>query len=201
MYYRVGDPHPSMFGVKINRSGHLSTCRYLLQHTSSPISSDPRYSRNGGRPFVLDGKLHRWALDSTLSGSSGRQLGGGRLHLFRIDELTDGSYWESYVSTITPRAPPQKEWGGNSNVQGEGGWELKWAAGRLGHVDLQPVPGISPSTGATSWFGLVDGDEMPSEAAVRERHFLRPGGGWRWAQTKRLLLRLVMKGRGGGFEL
>lgn len=31
------------------------------EHPMSPITTDPRYARSGGRPLMYDGHVHRWA--------------------------------------------------------------------------------------------------------------------------------------------
>jgi len=67
-----------------------------MQHPLSPISTDPRYALGGRYPFEMDGKLHRWAWDSSEDNSSHKS----RLHLFRIDALSDVEYWESYQSSL-----------------------------------------------------------------------------------------------------
>lgn len=84
---RTGTPWCWLLGSqRKSYSLRLYTARSLLgkwsPHPDSPVSEGSKYSRSGGRPFVLDGRLHRWAKDSSL-------FFGWKLHLFRATTLTD----------------------------------------------------------------------------------------------------------------
>ena len=172
-----------------------------------------------------DGKLHRWARDS----SDHRRHGtaGSHLHLFRIETLSGEDYWEIYQLSIEPSSRGGGGGGGSasdtgvagaghsssgtSGESGGGGEEDKgggaggWAAGRLHHVDVQPVTteprsssGDAPTATAvanSSWLGLVDGDEFIDGGLAH--HFLGPDGGWRLVRAKRVLLQLVLAQVGG----
>ena len=171
-----------------------------------------------------NGKLHRWARDSSDHGRHGT-AGGSRLHLFRIETLSGEDYWESYQLSIEPTNrggaggggshagvagadnSSGTSGGGNGEVGGGNGEEGEsgdggWAAGRLHHVDVQPVitepHGSSKDAAAaanSSWLGLIDGDEFADGG--QGRHFLGPDGGWRLVRAKRVLLQLVLAQVGG----
>ena len=155
---------------------------------------------------MLNGKLHRWARDSSEHGTAG----GSRLHLFRVETLSKEDYWESYRMSIEPSGRGVGGSGhegvmgvGSSGGIGPGGGEADgdggWAAGRLHHVDIQPVlteprgsSGDAPASVApnSSWLGLIDGDEFADGGLAH--HFLGPDGGWRLVRAKRVLLQLVL---------
>jgi hypothetical protein len=62
----------------------------LTLHPASPITADPRYSRCGGVPFVIDGQLVRPAQDCA-------NLYGANVSLMRIDRLSPTQYGESLL--------------------------------------------------------------------------------------------------------
>lgn len=62
----------------------------LALHPASPITADPRYSRCGGVPFVIDGQLVRPAQDCA-------NFYGANLNLMRIDRLSPTEYSESLL--------------------------------------------------------------------------------------------------------
>lgn len=94
-----------LFGNVVGRDGsswnelHLFHAGTLTgpwtPHPLNPVIADVRTARPGGRMFWRDGMLFRYAQD----------CGGGygsRLHLCRIDELTETSYHQTVVATINP---------------------------------------------------------------------------------------------------
>ncbi|MBV8747438.1 MAG: hypothetical protein JO134_20600 [Xanthobacteraceae bacterium] len=99
------DGHWWLFGNVVGRDGsswnelHLFHAGVLtgpwIPHPLNPVIADVRTARPGGRMFWQDGVLFRYAQD----------CGGGygsRLHLCRIDELTQTSYHQTVVATIDP---------------------------------------------------------------------------------------------------
>ncbi len=94
-----------LFGNLIGRDGsswnelHLFHAGALTgpwtPHPLNPVIADVRTARPGGRMFWHDGVLFRYAQD----------CGGGygsRLHLCRIQELTETSYHQTVVATLNP---------------------------------------------------------------------------------------------------
>jgi hypothetical protein len=94
-----------LFGNVVGRDGsswnelHLFHAGALTgpwtPHPLNPVIADVRTARPGGRMFWHEGMLFRYAQD----------CGGGygsRLHLCRIDELTETSYHQTVVATIDP---------------------------------------------------------------------------------------------------
>ncbi|KAL6757879.1 hypothetical protein V8C86DRAFT_2612716 [Haematococcus lacustris] len=84
------------------------------EHPLSPVSSDLRYARGGGRPFVYQGHVHRWAQDDS-------DYFGQSLHLFRASRISNATYLEAFVQTVLPS--------GNGN----------WYSARTHHIDVQQV--------------------------------------------------------------
>ena len=62
----------------------------LLAHPASPVTVDPRVSRCGGQPVVVDGVIYRLAQDCSIRY-------GGNLNIVRILELTPSTYEEVTV--------------------------------------------------------------------------------------------------------
>lgn len=85
-----------------------------VEHPMSPISGDLRYARGGGRPFIMNGTVYRWAQDDS-------DFFGASLHLFKINVLKRDQYYESYVKSLEPS--------GNGN----------WYSARTHHIDIQQV--------------------------------------------------------------
>lgn len=84
-----------MFTTTSSRSLHIFYTKDLIHgaiepHPLNPISSDPRYSRCGGGPLFIDGRLYRVAQDCS-------QSYGRNIHLFEIEELSEDSYRERLV--------------------------------------------------------------------------------------------------------
>ncbi len=63
----------------------------MLPHAANPISTDPRYLRNGGAPIRIGDSLFRPAQDCA-------DEYGRNLHIFRIVRLTDSVYEERLVA-------------------------------------------------------------------------------------------------------
>ena len=138
------------------------------EHPSSPITSDPRYARSGGRPFLYEGKVHRWAQDDSV-------IFGESLHLFKLGVLSPQQYMESYVKSLKPSGP-----------KGD------WSASRTHHVDLQQLGGEG---GNGSWYGLVDGDRYRDGKRhfyQHEARFVRLKVTLRQAMTMQLALTLFV---------
>ena len=123
----------------------------FLQHPQSPISTDPRFALGGGRLFEMDGKLYRWAKDGDALGR------GSRLHLLRIDALSDVEYWQSYQSSLQLNDAPLMgcdESGEALVTRSPLGEARTWsAANHLHHVDIQQ---LWEKNGSSSWYGLVE---------------------------------------------
>jgi hypothetical protein len=56
-------------------------------HPNNPITTDPRFSRSGGLPIVLNGQLYRIAQDCSVTY-------GGNLNILRVLELSPSGYRE-----------------------------------------------------------------------------------------------------------
>ncbi|GIL58967.1 hypothetical protein Vafri_13965 [Volvox africanus] len=80
------------------------------------ISADARSARSGGRPFVFNGTLYRWAQDCS-------RYYGEALLLMRADVANDSSY----VERVTARYEPRHD-------------AMSWNAERLHHADVQRMP-------------------------------------------------------------
>ncbi|EFJ42658.1 acetylglucosaminyltransferase [Volvox carteri f. nagariensis] len=80
------------------------------------IDADPRYARNGGRPFVLGDALYRWSQDCS-------RYYGEALVLLRADVANESSYVERVVTRYEPRRDG-----------------VSWNAERVHHADLQLLP-------------------------------------------------------------
>ncbi|KAG2490135.1 hypothetical protein HYH03_011440 [Edaphochlamys debaryana] len=80
------------------------------------IDADKRTARNGGRPFVLDGTIYRWAQDCT-------HYYGEAMTLLRADVADEQSYKESEVVRYEPTRDG-----------------VTWRSQRLHHVDVQRLP-------------------------------------------------------------
>ena len=113
----------------------LSTGTWTL-HPSSPLTTDKRYARMGGRPVIDNGRLLRPAQDC----SNGYGVGVTYMHVIL---LTDSHYEEVPFQEIKPidRIP-------NATATDRSNY-LPWV--RLHHIDAQE---LSPG----KWVALVDGE-------------------------------------------
>ncbi|GIL91213.1 hypothetical protein Vretimale_18869 [Volvox reticuliferus] len=80
------------------------------------IDADARSARSGGRPFVHNGTLYRWAQDCS-------RYYGEALLLMRADVANDSSYAERVAVRYEPRRDARS-----------------WNAERLHHADVQRMP-------------------------------------------------------------
>ncbi|XP_010278278.1 PREDICTED: glycosyltransferase family protein 64 protein C5-like [Nelumbo nucifera] len=141
-YWLFGSDH-SDFGTKKN--GELE-----IWYSSSPLGPwkphkrNPIYNtdkslgaRNGGRPFIYNGKLYRLGQDCG-------ETYGRRVRVFKVEVLTKDEYRE--VEVPLGMEEPQK--GRNA-----------WNGARYHHLDVQQL-----SSG--EWVGVMDGDRVPSGDSV-----------------------------------
>uniref|UniRef100_A0A7I4DU57 Glycosyl transferase 64 domain-containing protein n=1 Tax=Physcomitrium patens TaxID=3218 RepID=A0A7I4DU57_PHYPA len=105
------------------------------EHTKNPIKNGPSSegARNGGGPFVHDGKLYRLGQDC--GGTYGR-----RLRVFHVVTLTKNSYREVEVSL---------------NLEQSKKGRHAWNGKRSHHMNLHQLP-------SGEWIAVVDGDRVPS---------------------------------------
>lgn len=80
----------SSIGLEIFYTDDLENGR-LTAHPLNPITTDPKYSRCGGCPLVVNDELCRIAQDG--SGEYGRNI-----HILRINELSETAYDEEIIS-------------------------------------------------------------------------------------------------------
>ncbi|KXZ54237.1 hypothetical protein GPECTOR_5g328 [Gonium pectorale] len=80
------------------------------------VDAERSTARSGGRPFVLNGSLHRWAQDCS-------RYYGESLVLMRADVANETSYRESVVVRYDPTRDGQS-----------------WRAERMHHADMQQLP-------------------------------------------------------------
>ncbi|KAF5826927.1 hypothetical protein DUNSADRAFT_1723 [Dunaliella salina] len=118
------------------------------EHARSPVCMDQRYARNGGRPVVIDGSVHRWAQDASTQA-------GQALHLLKLS-LSLSSYSEAWMATRYPSSYSEAVTNSEAKRQSgliEGHSLQDWH--QLRHIDVQQV---GPNGG---WMGLMEGAASP----------------------------------------
>lgn len=142
-YWLFGSDH-SGFGRKKNGELEIWYSNSPLgpwkPHKKNPIYNADKTlgARNGGRPFLYNGHLHRIGQDS--GGSYGR-----RLRIFKIKVLTRDEYKEVEVPFVVEQS--------NKSLNG-------WNSARYHHLDVLQV-------GSNEWIGVMDGDRVLSGDSVR----------------------------------
>lgn len=142
-YWLFGSDHS---GIGTKKNGQLeiwystSPLGPWRPHKKNPIYNTDKSmgARNGGRPFVHDGKLYRIGQDCG-------ETYGRSIRVFRVEILTTDEFKEVEVSLGTEE--PTK--GRNA-----------WNGLRNHHLDVQQL-----SSG--EWVGVLDGDRVPSGDANR----------------------------------
>ncbi|KAI3864874.1 hypothetical protein MKX03_031549 [Papaver bracteatum] len=146
-YWLFGSDH-SGFGTKKNGQLEIwysnSPMGPWKPHKQNPIyNTDQSYgARNGGRPFVYEGKLYRMGQDCG-------ETYGRRLRSFKVEVLTKYEYREVEVPL---------------GIEESGKGRNAWNGARYHNLDVQQL-----STG--EWVGVMDGDRVPSGDIVH-RHFM-----------------------------
>ncbi|GAB4836331.1 Glucosamine inositolphosphorylceramide transferase 1 [Ancistrocladus abbreviatus] len=109
-------------------------------HKKNPICNSDRTigARNAGRPFVYDGFLHRVGQDCG-------ETYGKRIHIFKVEVLTEDEYREVEVHTDFQESKKRQN---------------AWNGVRHHHLDVQRL-----SSG--EWVGLMDGDRVLSGDSFR----------------------------------
>lgn len=104
-------------------------------HKKNPIHNIDKSlgARNGGRPFMYDGYLHRVGQDDG-------ETYGRRIHIFKVERLTERDYKEVEV----PSGFKESKKGRNA-----------WNGVRHHHLDVQQMT-------SGEWIGVMDGDRVPS---------------------------------------
>eukprot|EP00250_Pteridium_aquilinum_P002465 c12685_g2_i1 orf=769-3075(+) len=104
-------------------------------HKSNPVYNGHRRlgARNGGRPFLHDGKLYRVGQDCG-------ETYGQQIRVFHVEVLTEEKFQEVEVPF------PIEEWKKGLN---------SWNGLRYHHLDAQKLP-------SGEWIALMDGDRVPS---------------------------------------
>merc|ERR1711871_1285536 len=122
-----------------NLDGHTLASSKWIKHPSSPISTDMRYARMGGRPVVHDGILYRPAQDC----SQGYGVG---ITYMRVKLLTPSEYIEETYQNIAPTEilpSTDRETLKNTYTPHH----------RLHHIDAQEyAPG--------HWMAVIDGEKF-----------------------------------------
>ncbi|KAI9118694.1 hypothetical protein K1719_010139 [Acacia pycnantha] len=136
-YWLFGSDHSGFGNGQLEIWHSSSPLGPWIPHQKSPINNIDRSVgvRNGGRPFFYRGNLFR----------IGQEAYGRRVHIFKIEALTNDEYKEIEV----PLNFVKPEKGQNS-----------WNGARHRHLDVQQLP-------SGGWVAVMDGDRVSDGDLVR----------------------------------
>mmetsp|Transcript_27397 Transcript_27397/g.74101 ORF Transcript_27397/g.74101 Transcript_27397/m.74101 type:complete len:961 (-) Transcript_27397:693-3575(-) len=153
IFVTVQEQSPSQhFSLRLFHTTNLT--KTWEEHPKSPVCKDQRYARNGGRPLIMNGTVHRWAQDASTQA-------GRALHLLKV-HFSPSSYSEAWAATRYPSSYSEASdsseaitYSGAARHAGPLAGSGRQVWHQIRHIDVQQV---GPNGG---WLGLLEGALSP----------------------------------------